>query len=276
MRSRAQRVADVAYVTVAVTAGAVVALAPVFPPSLVLGGYACGGGGNAQRCTGIARQFTLVDVSPRAWAYVAGGALCILLGVATLLLARHQVARIALAISILGIAFAGLVQTTRIDAKLGPSGSGTYGRTTEDWGAFLSPALIELRQDALRRYEGRQTEPGGPRYDRERILDSFSVRALDGWRYLHAAVVVLFFAAGLAAVRSVVRRLPLAIVTTSTVGLIVWAVVAERATPCGPGASECSQGLITFFAVAAASLIWAAYLVGVFIRRIVDRRTTLT
>jgi hypothetical protein len=147
-----------------------------------------------------------LGVSPRAWAYVAGGTLCILLGAATLLLARHQVARIAFAVSILGIAFAGLVQTTSVDAKLGPSGSGTYGRTTEEWGAFLSPALIELREDALRRYEGRQTEPGRaairPRADPGLVLGAWAGRLALPARGGRCSL----FAAGLAAVRSIVRR----------------------------------------------------------------------
>ena len=81
--------------------------------------------GNEQRCTGIARQLSLVDVSPRAWGYVAGGALCILLAAAALLLRRQKVARIVLAASVLCVVFFGLVQTARIDAKLGPSGGGT-------------------------------------------------------------------------------------------------------------------------------------------------------
>ncbi|MEJ7790894.1 MAG: hypothetical protein WKF65_02860 [Gaiellaceae bacterium] len=206
MRSWLERVADDAFVVVTVAAGAVAVLAAVLLPGLVLGGSACGGGGNAQRCTGIARQLSLVGVSPHAWAYVAGGTVCILLGAAALLLTRHRVARIVLSLAVLTVAFIGLVQTTRVDAKLGPSGGGTYGRQLEDWGAFLSPALRELRQDALRRYGGRQTEPGGPRYDREQILASFSVREQDGWRFLYTAVVVVFFAAGLETVRRVVRR----------------------------------------------------------------------
>ncbi len=272
MRSSVERVADVAFVAVIVAAGAVAALVPVVLPGLVLGGSACGGGGNTQRCTGIARQLSLVEVSPWAWACVVGGVLCVVLGAAALLLARHRDARIALSLAVLSIAFLGLAQTTRVDQKLGPSAGGTYGRTTDDWGAFLSPALRELRSDVLRRYEGKPTEPGGPRYEREQILDSFFVREQDGWAFLYAAVVVLFFAAAVDAVRRFVRRLPLAIVTASTAGLVVWAVVVDRAFPCEPSASDCYKGLTTILAVAAASLVWAAYLTGVFIGRIVGRR----
>ena len=163
------------------------------------------------------------------------------------------------------------MQTARIDAKLGPDSGGTYGRALEDWGAFLSPALLEMRQDALRRYAGRRTEPGGLRYDREQILDSFSVREQDGWRLLYAAVVVLFFAAGLETVRRLVPHPSLAVVMTSTAGLVVWAVVVDRATPCNPGASECYSGLLTILALLAAALGWGAYLTGFFVRRIVGR-----
>lgn len=274
MRSWVERVADAAFVAVTVAAGAVAALAPVLLPGLVLGGSACGGGGNAQRCTGIARQLSLVNVSPRAWACVVGGALCVLFGAAALLLARRRVARIVLSLAILAVAFVGLVQTSRIDAKLGPSAGGTYARPIDDWGAFLSPALRELRQDALRRYGGRRTEPGGPRYDREQILGSFSVREQDGWRILHVVVVVAFFAAGLESVRRVVRRPSLAIVTASTAGLVVWAAVVDRSTRCDPGASECYRGLTTLLAVAAAGLGWAGYLAGFFVGRLVDRSSS--
>jgi hypothetical protein len=271
VRSRVEWVAAGAFVAVTVAAGAVAVLAPVLRPGFVLGGSACGGGGNEQRCTGIARQLSLVDVSPRAWGYVAAGALCILLGAAALLLTRHRVARIALSAALLALAFVGLVQTTRIDVKLGPSGGGTYGRATEDWGTFLAPALVELRRDALRRYEGKRTEPGGPLYDREQIVDSFFVRAQDGWRFLRVAVVVLFFAAGLETARRVVRRPILAIVTASTAGLVVWAVVVDKATPCDPGASDCYSGLPTILAVAASLVVWAVYGAGLLTGSIVRR-----
>ncbi len=137
-------------------------VAPVFLHGFVLGGSACGGGGNEQRCTGIARRLSLVDVSPHAWAYVAGGVLCVLLAAAAFFLARQRVGRTMLAAAVLCVAFLGLVQTARIDAKLGPSEGGTYGRTFEEWGPFLSPALLDLRRNALRRYAGTRTEPGGP------------------------------------------------------------------------------------------------------------------
>ena len=147
--------------------------------------------------------------------------------------------RILLSLSVLCVAFVCLVQTTQVDAKLGPSEGGTYGRSLEDWGGFLSPALVELREDALRRYQGRPTEPGGPLYDPDQILSSFSVRGLDGWHLLYAAVVVLFFAAGLATVRRLVRRPFLALVITSTAGLVISAATVDGAGQCNADAGEC-------------------------------------
>ena len=251
-------------------AGAIVALTPVLMLGLVLGGSACGGGGSAQRCTDIAQQLSLVDVSPRAWAYVVGGALAVL-GAVALLLARYRDRRILLSLAVLCIAFLGLVQTTQIDAKLGPTEGGTFGRSLEDWGGFLSPALVELREDALRRYVGRPTEPGGPLYDPDQILSSFSVRALDGWRLLYAAVVVLFFAAGLETVRRLVRRPFLALVITSTAGLVIWAATVDGAGQCDADAGECYRGIATFLALVAAALVWGLYAAGIGVRRLVDR-----
>ena len=261
---------DAALVALIVAASAMAALAAVLLPGLVLGGSACGGAGDTQRCTGIARQLSLVETSPRAWAYVAGAALCAVLASATLLVARASALRIVLALSILCVVFLGLVQTARIDAKLGPS-EGTYGRSLEDWGPFLAPALLDLRRDALRRYAGARTEPGGPLDDREQILDSFSVRPREGWRLLYAAVVVAFFAAGLQTVRRFVRRPSLALMAAATGGIVVWAAVLDRATVCDPDASDCYRGFATLLAVAAASVAWLAYLTGLFAGRVVER-----
>jgi hypothetical protein len=259
------------FVAVTVAAGAVSVVATVWLQGFVLGGSACGGGGNEMRCTAISRQLSLVDVSSRAWGYVAGGVLCIFLGAAALLLTRNRSGRIVISAAVLSIAFVGLVQTTSIDVKLGPPSGGTYGRATEDWGSFLAPALIELRRDGLRRYEGKQTEPGGPLYERELILDSFFVRPQDGWRFLRGAIIILFFASGLETVRRFIRRPVLAVVTTGTVGMVIWARVVERATPCTPDASDCYQGLLTILAVAAAALVWGVYFAGVFIGRLAGR-----
>jgi hypothetical protein len=269
VRSNVDRVAEVGLVGVIAGAGVVAALTPVLVQGLVLGGSACGGAGNAQRCTAIARHLSLVDVSPRAWAYVVGGA-AVVLGAAAPLFARPSV-RSVLLLTILCIAFLGLVQTTDINARLGPSGGGTYGRAVDEWGAFLSPALVDLREDALRRYAGRRTEPGGPRYERAQILDSFSVHRLDGWRYLYAAVVVLFFAAGLGSVHRIVRRPVLAIVITGTAGSVLWAMVADEATQCEPDTSECSLHLATILALAGAAATWSVYLAGIGVGRIVRR-----
>ena len=270
VRSQVERVADVALACLIAAAGAIVALTPVLMLGLVLGGSACGGGGSAQRCTAIARQLSLVDISPRAWAYVVGGALAVL-GAVALLVARCRDVRILVSLSVLCVAFVCLVQTTQVDAKLGPSEGGTYGRSLEDWGGFLSPALVELREDALRRYEGRPTEPGGPLYDPDQILSSFSVRGLDGWHLLYAAVVVLFFAAGLATVRRLVRRPFLALVITSTAGLVIWAATVDGAGQCNADAGECYRGIATFLALVVAALVWGLYAAGIGVRRLVGR-----
>ena len=195
MRTTFDRVADVAFAAVAAALGAVIALAPLSEHGLVLGGSACGGGGNEQRCTGITRQLSLVEISPRGWAFVAGGVLCILLAAAALVLRRRTDVRLGIAIAVLVLAFVGLVQVERVDALLGPEDGGTWGRSLEDWGPVLSPELADLRRDALLRYEGTRTEPGGPLYDREQILPSFFAHVQDGWRVLRGAVVVLFFVA---------------------------------------------------------------------------------
>ncbi len=270
MRSHVERVVDVALACLIAATGSIVALTPVVTLGLVLGGSACGGGGSTQRCTDIAHQLSLVDVSPRAWGYVVGGALA-LLGAVALLLARYRHRRILLSLSLLCVAFLGLVQTTQIGAKLGPSGGGTYGRSLEDWGGFLSPALAELRKDALRRYEGRPTEPDGPLYDPDQILSSFFVRGLDGWRLLHVAVVVLFFAAGLETVRRLVRRPFLALVITSTAGLVIWAATVDGAGQCNADAGECYKGIATLLALVGAALVWGIYGAAIGVGRLVDR-----
>ena len=271
MGSRFEPVAGSVFVAVTGAAGAVAALAPILIPALLLGGSACGGGGNAQRCTAIAREFSLVDVSPRAWWYVVGGAVCVVLAAVAFVVRRHRSARLGLALAVVSLAFVALVSVARVDAKLGPGDGATYGRTIEEWGGFLAPALLDLRVDALRRYAGRRTEQGGPRYDREQILDTFFVRPRDGWRVLHAAVVVLFFAAAFEAVRRVVRRPSLALAAAATGGLVVWAAVVDSASTCSPDASECYRGFATLFAVAAAVAAWAAYLGGVLAGRLVGR-----
>ena len=112
-------------------------------------------------------------------------------------------------------------------------------------------------------------------YEREQILSSFLVRPQDGWRFLRAAIAVLFFAAGLETVRRIISRPGLAVVTTATAGMVVWARVVERATPCNPDGSECYQGLLTLFAVAAAVVVWGVYFAGVFVSRVAARFTKL-
>jgi len=273
VRRSFDRVADVAFLAVAASLGAVIALAPLSERGLVLGGSACGGGGQAQRCTGIARQFSLVETSPRAWAVVAGGVICILLAAAALVLRRRADFRLGIAIAVLALSFVALVSVERIDALLGPEGGGTWGRTLEDWGPVLSPALADLRLDALRKYEGTRTEPGGPLYDPEQILPSFFAHVQDGWRVLRGAVVVLYFVALFETLRRLIRRPTLAVTTTATVGLVVWVTVLARAVPCADG-GECWEGLATVFAVIVAGLWWLAYLAGSMLGRFVERIRT--
>jgi hypothetical protein len=273
VRTTFDRVADVAFAVVAAALGAAIALAPLSEHGLVLGGSACGGGGNAQRCTGIARQLSLVEISPRAWAFVAGGVLCVLLAAAALVLRRRTDVRLGIAIAVLALAFVGLVQVERVDALLGPEDGGTWGRSLEDWGPLLSPELADLRRDALRRYEGTRTEPGGPLYDREQILPYFFAHVQDGWRVLRGAVVVLFFVALFETLRRLVRRPTLAVTTTATVGLVVWVMVLARAVPCLDG-GECWEGLATMLAVVAAGIWWLAYATGIVLGRFVERLRT--
>lgn len=275
MRTTFDRVADVAFVAVAAALGAVIVLASLSEHGLVLGGSACGGGGSAQRCTGIARQLSLVEISPRAWAFVVGGVLCIVLAAAALVRRRRTDIRLGIAIAVLALAFVGLVQVERIDALLGPEDGGTWGRSLEDWGPVISPGLADLRRDALRRYEGTRTEPGGPLYDREQILPSFFAHVQDGWRVLRGAVVVLFFVALFETLRRLVRRPTLAVTTTATVGLVVWAMVLDRAVPCADD-GECWEGLATILAVIVAGIWWLAYLAGSMLGRFVERIRTRT
>ena len=108
-------------------------------------------------------------------------------------------------------------------------------------------------------------------YDPDQILSSFSVRALDGWRLLYAAVVVLFFAAGLETVRRLVRRPFLALVITSTAGLVIWAATVDGAGQCDADAGECYRGIATFLALVVAALVWGLYGAGIGVRRLVDR-----
>ena len=270
MRRSFERVADLALVAVTAAAGLTLALAPFMREGLVLGGSACGGGGNEQRCTGIARQASLIAISPRAWVFVTVGVLCVVLSAAALVVSRRRDGRLLLGLAVVVLAFTALIQAEQVHALLGPEGGGTWGRTLPDWGPFLSPELRDLREDALRRYEGRPTEPGGPLYEREQILPDFSARKQDGWRLLYASVLVLFFTALIEATRRIVRRPTLAFAAATTFGLVLWAMIVDRASPCH-GESECWDGILTILAVGAAAIGWGAYLAGIFLGRVVER-----
>ena len=153
--------------------------------------------------------------------------------------------------------------TTQVDALLGPDGGGTWGRADEDWGAYLAPALLDYRADALRRYEGERERPGAAPFEREQILDSFSVRAQTGWRVLRTATFVLLFASLFEVARRSLRRPSLAVVIAVTGGTLLWAVTEDQSFVGDPDASESYQGLLTLLAFGAAGLGWAAYGLGV-------------
>jgi hypothetical protein len=257
-------------VAVAGVVGAVAAVAPLLSEGLVLGGSACGGGGEEQRCTGIARRLSIVDVSPRAWWLVAAGVACVLLAVTALLLRRRQQLRVLVAAALLVLTVLAFGQTSQVDALLGPEGGGTWGRTLEEWGPFLSPSLADLRQDALRRYGGTRTEPGGPLYDREQILPTFSVREQTGWRLLHGSFLVLLFGALFGVASSITSRPGLAVTLAGTTGLVAWTAIVVRASPCE---EECWDAVAMIFAVGAAALWWLAYGAVVQIGRAVRRRS---
>jgi hypothetical protein len=242
--------------------GLAVALAPIALPGLVLGGSACGGGGNEQVCLGIARELTLVEISSRAWLSVAAGA-AVAAAAALALVIRHDALRLTAAVVVFALALTAFAQTARVDAKLGPEGGGTWGRSDEEWGAFLRPALLDLRADKRRELVGTRQRPGAAPYEREQTLETFSVLPRTGWKLLNAALVALLFASIYEATRRLLRRPGLAAVVAITGGTMVWALVEDRSYECNPDASECYRGLLTFLAFVGVALAWAAYGLGV-------------
>jgi uncharacterized protein YdbL (DUF1318 family) len=270
---RVQGSAPIVSLAVAAVAGAAATLAPFLPNGLVLTGSACGGGGSEQQCIGIARQLSLVEVSPRAWFFVAGGVLvAVLAGAAIVALHRGWAALVAITLVLAVVALVGIVSMERVAAYVEPAGTqGTIGRLLEDWHPFLEPELADMREDAVRTYAGQPTVPGGPLYDREQILDSFSVREQGGWKLLRWAIPVALFAALGALASLLVASLALAVTLAGTTGLVVWALAYDRARPCDSNASECYDGFVTIFAVGAAVVWWVAYLLGVSAERRGDR-----
>jgi hypothetical protein len=258
MRYRLASGYELAFWLLVAAAGLAVALAPFALPGLVLGGSACGGGGNEQVCLGIARELTLVQVSDRAWVWVAGGALIAVVAMAALVLPRADV-RLGAAAFVLALAVVGVAHTAEIDAKLGPEGGGTWGRADEDWGPFLRPALLDLRADKVRELEGQRQRPGAQPYERDQILDSFSARPQAGWKLLRAALVVLLFVSAFETARRLLRSPITAAVVALTGGGLAWAVLEDRAFQCDPGASDCYKGLLTIMALVAAGFVWAIY-----------------
>lgn len=262
MRYRLGTPLTIAFWLLLAAGGLAVALAPVALPGLVLGGSACGGGGEQQVCLGIARELTLVEISSRAWFWVATGAAVTAVAAAALLV-RHEQVRLAAAIVVFTVALTAFVQTAEVDAKLGPEGGGTWGRSDEEWGAFLRPALLDLRADKRRELVGKRQRPGSAPYEREQTLETFSVLPRIGWDVLYASFVALLFASLFEAARRLLRRPGLAAVVGITGGTLVWALVEDRSYECSPDASECYSGLLTFLAFTGVALAWAAYGLGV-------------
>jgi lysylphosphatidylglycerol synthetase-like protein (DUF2156 family) len=263
---RVQGPAPIVALAATAAAGAAAAAAPFLSNGLLLTGSACGGGGSEQRCIGLARGLSLVEISPRAWLFVAGGVLSVVLAAAAILaLRRGWAAAVPPAVALaLGVAaVAGVFALERVAAHVDPAGAqGTTGRLLEDWHPFLEPELRDMREDALRSYAGRPTEPGGPVYDREQILGSFSVREQTGWSVLRWALAAGLFAALLALALQLTASLRLAVTLAGTAGIVTWALAFDGARPCDSSASECYDGVVTFLAVGAAVVWWVLYALG--------------
>jgi hypothetical protein len=167
--------------------------------------------------------------------------------------------RLGAAAVVLVLAVVGVAQTAAIDAKLGPEGGGTWGRADEDWGAFLRPALLDLRADKWRELEGERQRPGAPPYEHEQILSSFSALPQAGWKLLEGVLVALLFAAAFETARRLLRSPVTAAVVALTGGAMTWAILEDRAFPCNPDASDCYDGLLTLVVFVAAALVWAVY-----------------
>jgi hypothetical protein len=259
-----ERLASAVSLGIVAAAGVAAVVAAFLPKGIVVTGRACGGGGSEQRCIGIARQLSLVEISPRAWLFVAGGFACALLaGGAILALRRHWAALLPMTLVIAAIALVGLVLMEQVAAHVEPANAqGTTGRLIQDWHPFLEPELADMREDAVREYAGQPTAPGGPDYDREQILDSFSVREQGGWTLLRWAIPTAFFAALVALASLVATSVALAITLAGTVGIVAWALVYDRARPCNPNASECYDSFVTVLAVGLAVVWWIVYYLG--------------
>jgi hypothetical protein len=264
---RYQRVLESAFLVLAAALGALAALASLAWPGLELAGRACGGGGEEQVCRELSRPLTLVEVGGEAWLWVAGGAACAAIALAALVLRREGV-RLLAAVAIFALAVAGLVTTSRVDVLLSADDGGTKSRADERWGRYLLPALLDLRSDGLRRYEGRRERPGAPPFEREQILESFAVHALTGWKVLRVAMLVMLFASLFEVARASLGRPALALVIALTGGAVLWALVEDTSMYCGPGDSECHRGLLTMLALFGAALAWAAYGSGVALGRL--------
>lgn len=235
-----------------------------------IGGSACGGGGAEQACRDVDRRLTVgLDLGWFSAAAIVLSAVLVVVGAMGLMRPRL---RSALALVVLGVAFAGLVGTEHVSSRFCPGEPGaTCGRTDGEWGPVLRPALLELRADARARLVGRPVRAGAPAVEVGRTLDSFRAAGLAGWDTLHGAAVVLWFVALALLLPRVVMRPWRAALAVVTVGLTSWAIVVYRTHPCATGASECYRGLVITLALLVSAVLWGFAFAAVFVARSVRR-----
>ena len=257
---------------VAVAAGAAVLVAAYALPGIDIAGSACAGGGAEQVCRDLARGLSLGRDLGWPLIYPLGAAVIVGLGLAGLVRAANVA--VLVAIALLVVSFGGLAYTEAVGAKFCGSARfhETCERTDAEWGPYLRPPLLELRHDALRRYEGKEARPGGPTFNREDILPSFSVEPRTGWTLVRNASVVLYFLSIFELVRRLSRQIVVSLLVASTGGIVVWAQLAERFSPCDPDIGECYGGFATALSVVVAAFVWLCYFVAVAARRSRARR----
>jgi hypothetical protein len=249
---------------------AVTLVAAVALDGISIGGSACGGGGAEQACRDVDRRLTVgLDLGWFSAALILLTSVLVVVGVMGLV---RPGLRLALAVVVLGVAFAGLVGTEHVSSRFCPGVPGaTCGRTDDEWGPVLRPALLELRADARARLVGRPVRPGAPVVEVGQTLDSFRAAGRAGWNALHAAAVVMWFLALALLLPRVVTRPWQAALAVVTVGLTSWAIVVDRTHPCAAGAAECYRGLVVTLALLASGVLWGLAFAVVFVVRSVRR-----
>ena len=235
-----------------------------------IGGSACGGGGAGQACRSVDRTLRVgLDLGWFSAMWVVLASVLVVAGVVAFV---RPGLRDALALVVLVVAFAGLVGAEHVGSRFCPGERGaTCGRSDGDWGPVLRPALLHLRADARAELVGRPVRPGAPAVEASQTLDSFRAKGLAGWRVLHVAAVVLWFAALALLLPRVVTRSWQAVLAVATVGLTSWAVVVYRTHPCMPDAAECYRGLVVTLALLASAVLWGLGFAAVFVIRAVRR-----